>query len=143
MIKLFKYKLKLFKELVQELPLDHVVYIEGSNIGHIAYHATQSSNNFLRVHVLRIPFDRNKEAEYGEEHTLEDINKSLDMAIEACEMIKEKNPDMEEKLENPIEVKSGGFTIDNNLGALAYGLSHLTEHFGELNQVKRELHSSS
>ena len=139
MIKEFKHYLKIFRDLVQSLPVDHVVYTEGSNVGQIAFHAAQSSNNFLRAHVLRIGFDRNKPAEYGEQHTLEQINKSLDMAFEACEIIEQKNPDMNGKLINPIEIKSGNFTIENNMEALAYGMSHLAEHYGELSQVKREL----
>src|SRR4051812_7698420 len=118
MIKIFRIDLKEFKTLVQELPLDHVVYVEGSTVGQIAFHAAQSSNNFLRAHVLRIGFERDKPAEYGQPHTLEEINKSLDMAIDACDTVEKANPDMSEKLVNPIEVKSGNFILDDNLGAL-------------------------
>lgn len=139
MIKEFRHYLKIFRDLVQSLPVDQVVYDEGSNVGQIAFHAAQSSNNFLRAHVLRIGFDRNKPAEYGKQHSLDEVNNSLDMALVACEMIEKKNPDMNEKLASPIEIKSGNFTIENNMEALAYGLSHLAEHYGELSQVKREL----
>src|SRR3990167_6192398 len=137
MVKIFKDNLKKFRELVQDLPLDHVVYAEGSNIGQIAFHAAQSSNNFLRVHVLRIGFDRNKPGEYGEQHNLDEVNRSIDMALEACEMIEKKNPDMNEKLAKPVEMSS--YTLENNMEALAFSLSHLAEHYGELLQVKREL----
>lgn len=142
MVKIFKNYIKLFGELVNKLPVDHAVYVEGSTVAQIAFHAAQSSNNFLRLHVLRIGFDRNKPAEYGESHTLEEVNKSLEMAIEACEMIEEKNVDMNQKLENPIEIKSGNFTLVTNLDALSYGLSHLAEHYGELSQVLREIEKS-
>lgn len=138
MTNLYRKYINSLKQLVLEIPLDTAVYVEGSNVGQIAYHAAQSTNNFLRVHVLRIGFDRNKDAEYGEQHTMDQINKSIDMALEACDLIDEKKPDMNEKLVNPIEIKSGNFVLDDNLGALSFGLAHLAEHVGELGQVKRQ-----
>lgn len=132
----------MFQELVQTLPLDKAVYVEGSTVNQIAFHAGQSANNFLRVHVLGKTFDRNKPAEYGEQHTLEEINKSLDMALEACEMVEKENPNMNQKLANPIEMNDGGFTLITKNDALTFSLAHSAEHYGELNQVKRELESS-
>lgn len=137
MIKIFKQELKAFKELVNEIPADHKVYVEGSTVAQIAFHAAQSANTFLRTHVLGTGFDRNKPAEFGEPHTLEEVNKSLDMAIEACSEIEEKNIDLTKKLASPIEMKS--FTLVTKLDALTFNLSHLSEHYGELSQVKREI----
>src|SRR3989338_11622394 len=125
MIKEFKHYLKIFRDLVQNLPIDHPVYAEGSTVGQIAFHAAQSTNNFLRNHVLRIGFDRNKEAEYGEPHTLDEVNRSIDMAYEACDILEKEKPDLSLALVNPIEMKSAGFTVGNNLEALTFGLSHL------------------
>ena len=141
MEKVFKRKLELFKELVKALPMDHAVYVEGSTVGQIAFHAAQSANNFLRAHVLRIGFDRNKAAEYGEPHTLEEVNKSIDMAVEACEEIENKNVDLDEKLVSPLDID--GMKLETNLDALSFNLSHLSEHLGELSQVKREIEERS
>lgn len=141
MINLFRKYIKSLKELANTLPLDKKVYVEGSTVSNISYHAAQSTNNFLRVHVLRLPFGRNKDAEYGEQHTLDEINKSLDLALEACDLVDAQKPDMNEKLINPIEIRSGNFTLENNMGALVFGLAHLAEHVGELNQVGREVKS--
>ena len=137
MIRIFKNELKSFKDLVGELPADHKVYVEGSTIAQIAFHAAQSANTFLRTHVLGIEFARNKPAEFGEPHTLDEVNKSLDMAIEACDMIEESETDLSEKLKAPIEMKA--FTLETKIEAIAFNLSHLSEHLGELTQVKREL----
>jgi len=139
MIKIFRNELKVFKALVQELPTDHKVYVEGSTVGHIAFHAAQSANTFLRTHVLRTMFERNKPAEFGEPHTLEEVNKSLEMAIAACDEIESKKVDLMEKLASPIEMIAAGYTLETNLDALTFNLLHLSEHCGELTQVKREL----
>ncbi len=143
MSKEFKHYFKLLRSLIEELPLDHVVYAEGSTVGQIAFHAAQSSNNFIRAHVLRLPFERDKDREYSEEHSLAEILKSIDTGIEGCDLLEEHNPKMDEKILKPFEIKSGNFTVETNLDALSFGLGHLAQHYGELTQVKRELAKSS
>lgn len=132
-----RYYLTSFKELINKLPLQKSVYIEGSTVGQIAFHCAQSINFWIRVVVLKGFFDRDRSKEFKEQTTLDEINKSLDLALEACDILCKKNINLEEKLEKPITIDSANLVIENNLQAIVHAISHVAEHYGELNQVGR------
>lgn len=132
-----KYYLKSLKTLVPNLSLDKPLYKEGTTVGQVTFHCTQSVNFWIIVVILRGSFNRNRELEFSQKPTLEQINQSLDQAIEACEKLEKVNPDLKEKLEKPINVMQINFEAKTNLDALIHVVAHTAEHYGELYQTTR------
>jgi hypothetical protein len=93
----------------------------------------------IRVYILRGTFQRDRDKEYGEQHDLDEVLDSIDMAFEACDMLNRSKIRLEDKLEEPRDVKSAGFIMETNLDVLIHAVSHLAEHCGELSQVLREV----
>jgi hypothetical protein len=139
MIKELRYYLETLRDLVRSIPPTRPVYAEGSTVGQIAYHASQATNNMLRVYILRGTFERDREAEYGKFHEVDEVLDSIDMAFEACDMLNRSKIRLDDKLLEPREVKSAGFVMETNLDVLIHAVSHLAEHCGELSQVLREV----
>ncbi len=91
-----KYYLDSFKTLIPNLDLEKVLYKEGTTIGQVTFHCTQAANFWIRTVVLRKPFTRNRDAEFKDQQTIEQIMNSIDLAIKACEELERENPDQAE-----------------------------------------------
>lgn len=132
-----KYYLASLKTLIPQLSLKKTLYIEGTTIGQVTFHCSQSANYWIRVIVLRQTFDRNRETEFKKQPTLELIQKSVDQAIEACGELEKAKPDLSRELEKPINVMPVNFEAKTNLDALIHVIAHTAEHYGELFQTTR------
>lgn len=122
------------KELVRQIKLDTQIYKEGTNAGQIAYHASQAANFWLRVRVANKSFDRNKDAELTEVHTIEEINKSIDLVLEACNDLINTQLNLNDKLKEEVAMKK--FTVGNVGTALIFITSHTAEHVAELTMLR-------
>jgi|SRR3989344_6345480 len=129
-----KALLNAIKDLGEKLDLEKVVYNEGTNVGQIAFHVGQSANYWIRVNILNQEFPRNRDAEFNQEHTLEEVLNSINLALKACEELDKKNFSLDKKLEKQVEVSPGDFIIDTVGAALIYSTSHTAEHYGELSR---------
>ncbi len=133
-------KLKIYlnkvKELAEKLDLEKVVYVEGTNVGQITYHTFQSANFWLRVNILGEEFPRNRDAEFNETHTLEEIFKSFDLALEAISNLEGRAFSLDDKLPKPVEISYDNIICDTVGLALIYSTSHTAEHYGELTTQK-------
>ncbi|HVT01437.1 MAG TPA: hypothetical protein VHE53_04365 [Patescibacteria group bacterium] len=127
------------KTVVNEIDLDKQVYKEGTKVNQVAYHAAQSANFWMRVKIMGLEFERDKDAEYGSEHSLEDINKSIDLAIEATEIFANKKLNLDDKLSE--ETPMGEMIIDSVGGGLIFITAHTAEHTAELTMIHDYLSS--
>lgn len=132
-----KYYLQALKDLLPQLDFDKALYKEGTTIGHVVFHCCQSANYWTRVAILRLSFERNRNLEFKEIPSLEQINSSLDMAIEACDLLEKANPDLNQNLEKPVMLMPVNFEAKTNLDALIHVIAHTAEHYGELFQTTR------
>ena len=133
-----KYYLESLKTLIPQLNLNKSLYQEGTTIGQVTFHCTQAANYWSRVIILRQTFLRDRESEFRDQPTLEQIIDSIDLAIEACEELNRVNPDLGEKLDKPVTVMPINFKAETNLDALIHLIAHTAEHYGELFQTTRQ-----
>src|SRR6185295_12475819 len=104
-----EYYLKSFKSLIPKLKLEKQLYVEGTTIGQVTFHATQAANHWMRVIILRQTFERNRDLEFKAQPTLEKIQTSIDQAIEACNELKKANPDLNLELVKPVNIMPMNF----------------------------------
>jgi hypothetical protein len=135
-IERLKKYLNSLRDLVEKLDIEKVVYKEGTKAGQIAYHAAQSANFWIKVKILKGEYPRDREAEFVEEHSLEEILSSIESAIKSCEEFEKRNPSLDQKLHKEDIVTSYGFIIDSVGTALIHVTSHTAEHYGELSGQK-------
>lgn len=138
MVQELEYYLTSFKELIPKLKLDKQIYVEGTTIGQVTFHCTQAANYWIRVIILRGTFLRNRETEFKDQPTLEQIQTSVDLAIEACALLKKAKPNLNAKLEKPVNVMPVNFKAKTNLDGLMHTIAHTAEHYGELFQTTRD-----
>lgn len=124
------------KSLVSVVDLDSQVYKEGTTAGQIAFHASQAANFWLRVRIMGLSFDRDKDSELAKSHSLEEINNSIDSAIKACGELEEKDLKIEEKLSEPVPMNNGKFIVDTIGSGLIFITSHTAEHVAELTMIR-------
>ncbi|HLC88005.1 MAG TPA: hypothetical protein VJG66_03055 [Patescibacteria group bacterium] len=132
-----KYYLISLKSLIPQLDLDKKLYKEGTTIGQVVFHCCQSANYWTRVVILKQNFKRDREAEFKDSPTPEQINDSLDLAIKACGLLEEEKPDLGQKLEKPIKLMPVNIEAKTKLDAFIHVLAHTAEHYGELFQTTR------
>jgi hypothetical protein len=132
-----EYYLTSLKSLIPQLDLNKPLYKEGTTIGQVTFHCTQAANYWIRTVILREIFTRNRELEFRDQPTLEQIKTSIDLALEACEEFKKAQPDLEAKLEKPINIQPVNFEAKTNFDALIHAVAHTAEHYGELFQTTR------
>ena len=133
-----KYYLDSLKTLIPNLDLEKVLYKEGTTIGQVTFHCTQAANYWIRTIVLRKSFSRNRDSEFKDQPTFEQIMNSVDLAIEACEELEKENPDLNRELEKPLDIMPVNIKAKTNLDALIHVLAHTAEHYGELYQTTRK-----
>lgn len=122
------------KTLVSEVDLNNQVYKEGTNAGQIAFHASQAANFWLRVRILNNSFERDKESELTKSHSKEEVNKSIDLALEACGQLITENIKLESKLKEAVQMKE--YSIDTVGSGLIFITSHTAEHVAELTMLR-------
>lgn len=132
-----KYYLISLKSLIPQLNLAKQLYKEGTTIGQVVFHCCQSANYWTRVVILKQSFKRDRDAEFKEIPTLEQINTSVDLAIQACSELEKANPDLDEKLEKPLKLMPVNIEAKTKLDAFIHVLAHTAEHYGELFQTTR------
>jgi hypothetical protein len=132
-----RYYLESLKILIPQLNLEKPLYKEGTTIGQITFHCAQAANYWIRVIILRQTFLRNRDSEFTDQPTLEQINTSIDFALEACSQLEKANPKVTEKLEKPVNIMPINFKAKTNLDALLHATAHTAEHYGELFQTTR------
>lgn len=138
MVEELKYYLTSLKELIPKLDLDKQLYIEGTTIGQVTFHCSQATNFWIRTVILGKSFPRDRDSEFKDHPTMEQINNSIDSAIEACLEFEKTKPDLNEKLEKPINIMPINFEAKTNLDALLHAIAHTAEHYGELFQTTRD-----
>ena len=122
-----KYYLESLKTLIPQLDLNK------------PFHCTQAANYWIRTVILRKPFIRDRDSEFINQPTLEQIDSSVEFAIEACAQLEKVNPDLNQKLEKSLNVMPVNFKAKTNLDALTHVIAHTAEHYGELFQTTRRL----
>ncbi|HVZ67487.1 MAG TPA: hypothetical protein VG917_04430 [Patescibacteria group bacterium] len=122
------------KTVVNEVDINKQVYKEGTKVNQVAFHAAQSANFWLRVKIMGLEFERDKDAEYGSEHSLEDINASIDMALDAVEDFGTRSLKLDDKLSE--ETPMGEMVIDSVGGGLIFITAHTAEHTAELTMIR-------
>lgn len=132
-----KYYLTSLKTLIPNLSLEKQIYKEGTTTGQVTFHCTQAANYWIRTIILREPFERNRDAEFKEQPTMQQLEESVDLAIESCGKLEKANPDLNLKLEKPLNVMPLNIEAKTNLDALIHVLAHTAEHYGELFQTTR------
>lgn len=132
-----KYYLTSLKSLIPQLSLTQVIYKEGTTIGQVTFHCAQSANYWVRVVMLGQSFKRNRDAEFKDIPTPEQINQSIELAINACSELERANPDLDEKLAKPIMLMPVNIEAKTKLDAFIHVLAHTAEHYGELFQTTR------
>lgn len=132
------YYLNSLEKLIPNLNLDQQLYQEGTTVGQVTFHCTQAANYWIRTIILRKTFSRDRESEFKDKPTLEQINTSMDLAIEACSNLEKAHPDLNEKLEKPMPIMPTNFEAKTNLDALIHVIAHTAEHYGELFQTTRK-----
>lgn len=137
MIHELKYYLISLKSLIPQLSLNKQIYKEGTTIGQVTFHCAQSANYWVRVVILKQSFKRDRDAEFKEIPTLEQIYNSINLAIEACSQLKKANPDLNQKLEKPLKLMPVNIEAKTKLDAFIHVLAHTAEHYGELFQTTR------
>lgn len=122
------------KSLVNEIDLDAQVYKEGTTAAQIAFHTSQTANFWLRVRILGGEFERDKDSEMTQPHTLDELNTSVDLAIAACQELGSKNIDLNEKLKEVVTVSD--YELDSIGAALIFITAHTGEHVAELTMIR-------
>lgn len=112
-----KYYHESLKSLIPQLDLNKPLYKEGTTIGQVTLHCTQAANYWIRTVILRKTFLRDRESEFKDQPTLKQINDSIDLAIEACNELAKIKPDLNQKLEKPVNVMPINFKAKTNLDA--------------------------
>jgi hypothetical protein len=126
--------LKRLKKLVSEVDLNGQVYREGTTVGQIAFHASQTANFWLKVRLLGGEFERDKDSEMTVAHGLEEILESVDSAILACQELGEKELDLNEKLTEVVEMSD--YELDSVGSALIFLSAHTGEHVAEITMYR-------
>lgn len=132
-----EYYLQSLKALVPSLDLQKPLYKEGTTIGQVVFHCCQSANYWTRVVILGQSFKRDREAEFKDIPTPEQINQSIELAINACSDLEKANPDLDEKLAKPIKLMPVNIEAKTKMDAFMHVLAHTAEHYGELFQTTR------
>lgn len=123
------------KSLAGTIDLSKPIYKEGTTAGQIAFHVAEATNYWLQVVILKRNRARNREAEFIDFHTKEEILASINEAIRICDEMKNIKLDLEEKLDKPttITLSSTKIEITTLLMAFIHAIAHTAEHYGELN----------
>lgn len=132
-----KYYLISLKTLIPHLDLDKQIYKEGTTIGQVTFHCAQSANYWIRVVILKQSFKRDRDAEFKEIPTLQQINNSVNSAIEACLELAKASPELNENLEKPLKLMPVNIEARTKMDAFMHVLAHTAEHYGELFQTTR------
>ncbi|HVZ12774.1 MAG TPA: hypothetical protein VG965_07130 [Patescibacteria group bacterium] len=122
--------LKTLKSTVSEIDVNRQIFKEGTKASQVAFHASQSANFFLRVRISGGEFPRDKDSELTSDHDVSEINKSIDLAIQATQDLIDKDLDLNEKLKE--EINMGDFVIDSVGGGLIFVTAHTSEHLAQL-----------
>jgi hypothetical protein len=69
-------------------------------------------------------------------HSLEEINKAIDLALEACEEFTKSDLQLEDKLEETVTMNNGEVVIDNIATGLIFITAHTAEHVAELTMIR-------
>lgn len=120
------------QSLVTSVPLGKKLYKEGTTIGQVAFHIPQSANFYLRKYILKEKFERNRSKEFTTNHSIKEITKSIQKALDACEEIIIRKINLDDQLKEIKTVHSRRFDISTVYEAIQHVVAHTAEHYGEI-----------
>lgn len=126
------FYLQSFQKILKKDHLPKKLFPDGVTIGQVAYHTAESANYWLQVHILKKEYARNRDSEFIDKHSLENILNTFDGAIAICQEISRRKIKLDEKLKKAREVYSMGFKIKNHYEVLQHVTSHTAEHLGHI-----------
>ena len=124
------------KTIVPSLPLNKIIFTEGTAVGQVAFHTAQSVSFYLRRYVLNEEYKGDRDAEYTTKHTSEEILESIDKALEACDIVVKKDINLTDLLRKTKTVYSRKFEITTVFEAIQHITAHTAEHYGQLALTK-------
>jgi hypothetical protein len=114
-------------QLLPRLDLDARVG-GGAGVGQLAFHAAESADQWIRFRILGDARPRDRDAEFAGRFTREDIAASLARALDACEELVGRAPELGAPSPNPPQ-DSPEWTV---LNCLVHATAHTAEHVGHL-----------
>jgi len=114
-------------ELLPRLDLDARVG-GGAGVGQLAFHAGESADHWIRLRMLGDDRPRDRNTEFAGRFTREDVAASLRRALEACEELVARAPELGDRCPNP-PGDEPGYTV---LNCLVHATAHTAEHVGHL-----------
>ncbi|MBI3379146.1 DinB family protein [Candidatus Gottesmanbacteria bacterium] len=133
------FYLKSFRKILRKDHLPKPLFPDGVTIGQVAYHTAESANYWLKVHILKEEYPRDRDSEFIDKHSLENILNTLDQAMKLCQEVAKRKIRLDEKLKTEREVYSMGFKVTNHYEVLQHVTSHTAEHFGHISvKIKEE-----
>jgi len=114
-------------ELLPRLPLDARVG-GGAGVGQLAFHAAESADHWIRLRILGDPRPRDRESEFAGQPTREDVAAALRRALDACDELVSRAPELGVPSPNP-PPNEPGWTV---LNCLVHATAHTAEHVGHL-----------
>lgn len=119
-------------ELLPRLDLDARVG-GGAGVAQLAFHAAESADHWIRFRMLGDARPRDRDAEFTGRFAPEDVAAALDRALEACEQLVSRAPELGARSPNP-PADSPEWTV---LNCLVHATAHTAEHVGHLEGTVR------
>ena len=101
-------------------------------LNQVAFHASQSVLFYLRTYVLNENYTRDREKEYTTNHSLDELQKSIDKALQTCDEVVDKNIDLFASLQKRKAVYSRNFELTTICEVIQHTTAHTAEHYGEI-----------
>ncbi|MBO0702062.1 MAG: DinB family protein [Candidatus Dormibacteraeota bacterium] len=100
----------------------------GAGVGQLAFHAAESADHWIRLRMLGDERPRDRDAEFAGRFTREEIADALGRALDACDELVRRAPELGERCPNP-PAGSPEWTV---LNCLVHASAHTAEHVGHL-----------
>ena len=125
--------LEALRELIPTLPMDARWGLGEATAGHIAFHASEAADFWLRNVMLGEERPRDRDAEFTAARDASAIIASIDAALAACAAIDARAPVLDADVAPPSTMTEGrAWTV---LDALLHMTGHTAGHVGELSVV--------
>jgi uncharacterized damage-inducible protein DinB len=114
-------------ELLPRLPFEARVG-GGASVGQLAFHTAESADHWIRLRMLGDARPRDRDSEFAGEPTRESVTAALGRALEACEALVDRAPELGAPSPEP-PANGPGWTV---LNCLVHATAHTAEHVGHL-----------
>jgi hypothetical protein len=114
-------------DLLPRLPFDARVG-GGASAGQLAFHAAESADQWIRFRMLGDARPRDRESEFTGTPAREDVAAALGRALEACEELVSRAPELGAPSPQPPPDEPGWSVLN----CLVHATAHTAEHVGHL-----------